>query len=91
MDFYKDPPEDGFLHSISIPVTLGIATCASRASTGLIAPDAENSVQWLAELIVADDRFAEGDGEVLVAGDYGGRRSRHLRRTRTTATSKRCC
>ena len=26
---------------------------------GLIAPDAENSVQWLAEQIVADDRFAE--------------------------------
>ena len=26
---------------------------------GLIAPDAENSVQWLAEKIVADDRFAQ--------------------------------
>ena len=27
---------------------------------GLTAPDADNSVQWLAEQIVADDRFAEG-------------------------------
>ena len=27
---------------------------------GLIAPDADNSLQWLAEQIVADDRFAEG-------------------------------
>ena len=26
---------------------------------GLLAPDADNSVQWLAEQIVADDRFAE--------------------------------
>ena len=27
---------------------------------GRVAPDADNSVQWLAEEIVADDRFAEG-------------------------------
>ena len=43
--------------------TLGTVTCVSRASPVTGAPNSENSVQWLARKIVADDRFAEAEVE----------------------------
>ena len=56
-EFYKDPPDRGYT-----PYRLGDSWYRDMREpgfNGLIAPDAENSVQWLAEQIVADDRFAE--------------------------------
>ena len=55
--FYKDPPDGGYT-----PYQSGDSWYRDMREpgfNGLIAPDAENSVQWLAEQIVADDRFAE--------------------------------
>ena len=55
--FYKDPPDGAFT-----PYQEGDSWYRDMREpgfNGLIAPDAENSVQWLAEQIVADDRFAE--------------------------------
>ena len=40
-------------------MTRGIATCESRDSTVVRASSADNSLQWLAERIFADERFAE--------------------------------
>ena len=39
--------------------TPGTATCAPQASPARLAPNSDNSVQWLAQQIVADPRFAE--------------------------------
>ena len=36
-----------------------MATCAPPGFGGAAAPDSDNSLQWLAQQIVADDRFAE--------------------------------
>ena len=55
--FYKEPPDRGYT-----PYRLGDSWYRDMREpgfNGLIAPDAENSVRWLAEQIVADDRFAE--------------------------------
>ncbi len=56
-DFYKDPPDGAYT-----PYRRGDSWYRDMREpgfNGLIAPDAENSVQWLAEQIVAADRFAE--------------------------------
>ena len=56
-EFYKRPPDGGYT-----PYRKGDSWYRDMREpgfNGLIAPDAENSVQWLAEQIVADDRFAE--------------------------------
>ncbi len=56
-DFYKDPPDGAYT-----PYRSGDSWYRDMREPGFngsIAPDAENSVQWLAEQIVADDRFAE--------------------------------
>ena len=57
-EFYKEPPDGSYT-----PYQHGDAWYRDMREPGfdgLIAPDADNSVQWLAEQIVADDRFAEG-------------------------------
>ena len=56
-DFYKDPPDGGFMPYR--PGDTWYRDMRVPGINGLIAPDADNSVQWLAEQIVADDRFAE--------------------------------
>ena len=56
-EFYKEPPDGAYT-----PYRRGDSWYRDMREpgfNGLIAPDAENSVQWLAEQIVADDRFAE--------------------------------
>ena len=40
---------------------------------GAAVPNPDNSVQWLAQQIVADERFAEAGREILVAGHHGQR------------------
>ena len=57
-DFYKDPRRTGHTRPIKKAIP-GTGTCASRASTDKSRPTRENSLQWLAERIVADDRFAD--------------------------------
>ena len=56
-DFYKDPPDGGY--TPYRPGDSWYRDMREPGFNGLIAPDAENSVQWLAEKIVADDRFAQ--------------------------------
>ena len=56
-DFYKDPPDGSYT-----PYQHGDTWYRDMREPGFdgeVAPDAENSLQWLAERIVADDRFAE--------------------------------
>ena len=56
-EFYKDPPDGAYT-----PYQKGdtwYRDMRKPGFNGLIAPDADNSVQWLSEQIVADDRFAE--------------------------------
>ena len=56
-DFYKNPPD-----GTDTPYQPGDTWYRDMREPGFdgwIAPDADNSVQWLAEQIVADDRFAE--------------------------------
>ena len=55
--FYKDPPDGSYT-----PYQYGDSWYRDMREPGFdgqIAPNAENSLQWLAEQIVADDRFAE--------------------------------
>ena len=55
--FYKDPPDGSYT-----PYQHGDSWYRDMREPGFdgqIAPNAENSLQWLAEQIVADDRFAE--------------------------------
>ena len=56
-DFYKDPPDGGY--TPYEPDDSWYRDMREPGFNGLVAPDAENSVQWLAEQIVADDRIAE--------------------------------
>ena len=56
-DFYKNPPDGSYS-----PYQYGDAWYRDMREPGFdgeVAPDAENSLQWLTERIVADDRFAE--------------------------------
>ena len=56
-DFYKNPPD-----GTDTPYQPGDTWYRDMREPGFdgwIAPDADNSVQWLAEQIVADDRFAK--------------------------------
>ena len=55
--FYKEPPDGTYT-----PYQLGDTWYRDMRDPGFdgqVAPDAANSLQWLAEKIVADDRFAE--------------------------------
>ncbi len=55
--FYKDPPDGSFT-----PYQKGDSWYRDMREPGFdgqIAPNAENSLQWLAEQIVVDERFAE--------------------------------
>ena len=57
-NFYKNPPDGS--HT---PYQYGDSWYRDMREPGFdgeVAPNAENSLQWLAERIVADDRFAEG-------------------------------
>ena len=57
-NFYKDPPDGSYT-----PYQYGDSWYRDMREPGFdgeVAPDADNSLQWLAERIVADDRFAEG-------------------------------
>ena len=56
-DFYKWPPDGGY--SPYQPGDTWYRDMRVPGFNGLTAADADNSVQWLAEQIVADDRFAE--------------------------------
>ena len=56
--FYKYP-EDGSYTPYQ-PGDTWYRDMREPGFNGWMAPDADNSVQWLAEQIVADDRFAEG-------------------------------
>ena len=56
-DFYKNPPDGGY--TPYRPGDSWYRDMREPGFNGLVAPDAENSVQWLAEQIVVDDRFAE--------------------------------
>ena len=56
-DFYKWPPDGGY--SPYQPGDTWYRDMREPGFNGLIASDADNSVRWLAEQIVADDRFAE--------------------------------
>ena len=56
-DFYKDPPDGSYT-----PYQYGDTWYRDMREPGFdgeVAPDPDNSLQWLAERIVADDRFAE--------------------------------
>ena len=56
-DFYKDPPDGSYT-----PYQEGDSWYRDMREPGFdgrVAPNAENSLQWLAERIVADDRFAD--------------------------------
>ena len=56
-EFYKYPPDGSYT-----PYKYGDTWYRDMREPGFdgeVAPDAENSLQWLAERIVADDRFAE--------------------------------
>ena len=56
-DFYKDPPDGSYT-----PYQYGDTWYRDMRDPGFdgeVAPDPDNSLQWLAERIVADDRFAE--------------------------------
>ena len=57
-DFYKDPPDGGY--TPYRPGDTWYRDMREPGFNGLLAPDAGNSVQWLAEQIAADERFAEG-------------------------------
>ena len=57
-DFYKEPPDGAY--TPYQPGDTWYRDMREPGFNGLIAPDAENSVRWLAEQIVANDRFAEG-------------------------------
>ncbi|MDE2926520.1 MAG: DUF1588 domain-containing protein [Acidobacteriota bacterium] len=55
--FYKDPPDGSYT-----PYQYGDSWYRDMREPGFageVAPNSENSLQWLAERIVADDRFAE--------------------------------
>ncbi len=55
--FYKDPPDGSYT-----PYQYGDSWYRDMREPGFdgeVAPDPDNSLQWLAERIVADDRFAE--------------------------------
>ena len=57
-DFYKNPPDGSYT-----PYQYGDTWYRDMREPGFdgqVAPDADKSLQWLAERIVADDRFAEG-------------------------------
>ena len=56
-DFYKRPPDGGY--TPYRPGDTWYRDMRVPGFNGWLAPDADNSVQWLAEQIVADDRFAE--------------------------------
>ena len=56
-DFYKDPPDGGY--TPYQPGDTWYRDMRVPGFNGLIAPDADNSAQWLAKQIVTDDRFAE--------------------------------
>ena len=56
-DFYKWPPDGGY--SPYRPGDTWYRDMRVPGFNGLTAADADNSAQWLAEQIVADDRFAE--------------------------------
>ena len=57
-DFYKEPPDGAY--TPYQPGDTWYRDMREPGFNGLIAPDADNSVQWLAEQIVADDRFVQG-------------------------------
>lgn len=57
-EFYKEPPDGAYT-----PYQDGDTWYRDMREPGFngsIAPDADNSLQWLAKQIVVDDRFAEG-------------------------------
>ena len=57
-NFYKNPPDGSYT-----PYRYGDSWYRDMREPGFdgeVAPNAENSLQWLAERIVTDDRFAEG-------------------------------
>ena len=56
-DFYKNPPDGTY--TPYQPGDTWYRDMREPGFDGWIAPDADNSVQWLAGQIVADDRFAE--------------------------------
>ena len=56
-NFYKRPPDGAY--SPYRPGDTWYRDMREPGFNGLIAPDADNSVQWLADQIVSDDRFAE--------------------------------
>ena len=56
-EFYKEPPDDAY--TPYQPGDIWYRDMREPGFDGWIAPDADNSLQWLAEQIVADDRFAE--------------------------------
>ena len=56
--FYKQPPDGSY--TPYQPGDTWYRDMREPGFDGSIAADADNSVQWLAEQIVADDRFAEG-------------------------------
>ena len=55
---YKDPEDGGY--TPYQPGETWYRDMREPGFDGWIAPDADNSVQWLAEQMVGDDRFAEG-------------------------------
>ena len=59
LDGHYKNPEDG-AYTPYRPGDTWYRDMREPGFNGWIAPDADNSLQWLAEQIVADDRFAEG-------------------------------
>ena len=56
--FYKEPPDGAY--TLYQHGDTWYRDMREPGFNGSIAPDADNSVQWLAKQIVVDDRFAEG-------------------------------
>ena len=57
-EFYKEPPDGSY--TPYQPGDTWYRDMREPGFDGWIAPDADNSLQWLAQQIVADNRFAEG-------------------------------
>ena len=88
-DFYKYPPDGAYT-----PYQEGDTWYRDMREPGFSTerphPKRTTVVQWLAEQIVADDRFAEATVKFWWPAIMGVEVAERHRRTRTTATSKRC-
>ena len=88
-DFYKYPPDGSYT-----PYKYGDTWYRDMREPGFdgeVAPNAENSLQWLAERIVADDRFAEATVKFWWPAILGVEVAEPPEDENDSRLSKRCC